>query len=215
MTRMYLTELNKLIEDGENSQIEFKRKFSTPEKIAKEMVAFANTKGGYLLFGVDDDRKIVGVESEKEELELISTAARFYCEPEIDYHTEILCLKRKDIVVITVNESRNKPVKLISESENDKRVYIRYNDQSILASKETIGILKYSNPDSKPLQLTLGDTEKMLLKYLTDNEKITVKGFKKLANISERRASRTLINLVKAEVVRHHRQDKEEYFTLV
>ena len=54
---MYLTELNKLIEDGENSQTEFKRKFSTPEKIAKEMVAFANTKGGYILFGIDDDRK--------------------------------------------------------------------------------------------------------------------------------------------------------------
>jgi predicted HTH transcriptional regulator len=212
---LYLTELNKLIEDGENSQTEFKRKFSTPEKIAKEMVAFANTKGGYILFGIDDDRKIVGVESEKEELELINTAARFYCEPEIDYLTEIVYLKKKDVVVITVNESRNKPVRLISESEDDKKVYIRYNDQSILASKETIGILKYSNPDSKPLQITLGDTEKMLLKYLSDHEKITVKGFKKLANISERRASRTLINLVKAEVVRHHRQDKDEYFTLV
>ncbi len=212
---MYLTELNKLIEDGENSQTEFKRKFSTPEKIAKEMVAFANTKGGYILFGIDDDRKIVGVESEKEELELIKTAARFYCDPEIDYLTEIVYLKKKDVVVITVNESRNKPVRLISESEDDKKVYIRYNDQSILASKETIGILKYSNPDSKPLQITLGETEKMLLKYLTEHEKITVKGFKKLANISERRASRTLINLVKAEVVRHHRQDKDEYFTLV
>jgi predicted HTH transcriptional regulator len=212
---MYLTELNKLIEDGENSQTEFKRKFSTPEKIAKEMVAFANTKGGYILFGIDDDRKIVGVESEKEELELINTAARFYCEPEIDYLTEIVYLKKKDVVVITVNESRNKPVRLISESEDDKKVYIRYNDQSILASKETIGILKYSNPDSKPLQITLGEAEKMLLKYLSEHEKITVKGFKKLANISERRASRTLINLVKAEVVRHHRQDKDEYFTLV
>jgi len=212
---MYLTELNKLIEDGENSQTEFKRKFSTPEKIAKEMVAFANTKGGYILFGIDDDRKIVGVESEKEELELINTAARFYCEPEIDYLTEIVYLKKKDVVVITVNESRNKPVRLISESEDDKKVYIRYNDQSILASKETIGILKYSNPDSKPLQITLGETEKMLLKYLSEHEKITVKGFKKLANISERRASRTLINLVKAEVVRHHRQDKDEFFTLV
>ncbi len=212
---MYLTELNKLIEDGENSQTEFKRKFSTPEKIAKEMVAFANTKGGYILFGIDDDRKIVGVESEKEELELINTAARFYCEPEIDYLTEIVYLKKKDVVVITVNESRNKPVRLISESEDDKKVYIRYNDQSILASKETIGILKYSNPDSKPLQITLGETEKILLKYLSEHEKITVKGFKKLANISERRASRTLINLVKAEVVRHHRQDKDEYFTLV
>ena len=44
-----------LIEDGESETVEFKRKFSTSRKIAKEMIAFANTKGGYILFGVDDD----------------------------------------------------------------------------------------------------------------------------------------------------------------
>ncbi|HEY5535770.1 MAG TPA: ATP-binding protein [Ignavibacteria bacterium] len=212
---MYLTELNNLIEEGENSHIEFKRKFSTSEKIAKEMVAFANTKGGHILFGIDDDRKIIGVESEKEELELINTAAEFYCEPEIEYSTEILFIKNKDVVVVTIFESKKKPVMLITDSDSESKVYIRYNDQSILASKETIGILKNSNPDSKPLQITLGDTERILLKYLTENKKITVKGFKKLANISERRASRTLINLVRAEVVRHHRQDNNEFFTLV
>ena len=50
-----------LIEEGENIQCEFKRHFTAPEKIAKEMIAFANTKGGYILFGIDDDRKVIGV----------------------------------------------------------------------------------------------------------------------------------------------------------
>ena len=49
---MYLVELYKIIEDGENSQVEFKRKFTEAQKIAKEMIAFANTKGGMILFGV-------------------------------------------------------------------------------------------------------------------------------------------------------------------
>jgi predicted HTH transcriptional regulator len=212
---MYLVELNKLIEDGENSTVEFKRKFSTPEKIAKEMIAFANTKGGHILFGVDDDRKVIGVDSEKEELELITTAAKFYCEPEIDFVSEILCLRNKDVVIVKVEESTKKPIRLISSNGNsDKLVYIRYKDKCVIASKETIGILKNSNVDSSPLQITLGDIEKSLLKYLGENEKITTKEFKKLANISERRASRTLINLVRAEVIRHHRSDKQEYFTL-
>ena len=48
-----------LIEEGENLQCEFKRHFTTPEKIAREMIAFANTKGGYLIFGVDDDRQVM------------------------------------------------------------------------------------------------------------------------------------------------------------
>ena len=57
----------RMIEEGEGFEIEFKRKVSTPEKIARAMIAFANTRGGSILFGVDDDGSIVGVESEKSE----------------------------------------------------------------------------------------------------------------------------------------------------
>lgn len=213
---MFLVELYKIIEDGENSTIEFKRKFSSPEKIAKEMIAFANTKGGKILFGVDDDKTIVGVESEKGELESIKTAAKFYCEPEIEFETEILSLKKSDIVVINVPESKTKPHRLINNNnEKEQRVYVRYKDKSILASKETINILKHSNKDSTPLQISIGENEKALLDYLTENEKITVKGFKKLVNISERRASRTIVNLVRAEILRHHRENNIEFYTLV
>ena len=212
---MFLVELYKIIEDGENSTVEFKRKFSSPEKIAKEMIAFANTKGGRILFGVDDDKTIIGVESEKGELESIKTAAKFYCEPEIEFETEILSLKKSDIVVIIIPESKTKPHHLISNNEEkEHRVYIRHNDKSILASKETINILKHSNTDSTPLQISIGANEKALLDYLAENEKITVKGFKKLVNISERRASRTIVNLVRAEILRHHRMNNVEYYTL-
>ena len=212
---MYTLELYKLIEEGEGSNIEFKRKFSTPEKIAKEMIAFANTKGGYILFGVDDDKKIFGVESEKSELELIDTAAKFFCEPEVDYKTEIVPIRDTDVVVIQVFESRTKPHKLIDENDRTStRVYIRLNDKSVIASKETVNILKHSNPDSKPMILNLGELEKTLIDYLTGNERITVKEFKRLANISERRASRTLVTLVRAEVIRHHRMDNKEFYTL-
>lgn len=211
---MYLVELYKLVEEGENSTVEFKRKFSSPLKIAKEMVAFANSKGGYILFGIDDDRKIKGVESEKGELELINTAAKFYCEPEIEYTTEIVCIKNVDVVVISIKESSKKPHRIVSDkNSNEKKVYIRYNDKSILASKETVNILKNSN-NSKPLKITFGKIEKTLFEFLEENDRITVKGFKKLANISERRASRTLVNLVRAEVIRHHYYDNIEFFTL-
>lgn len=212
---MYLVELYKLIEDGEGSTVEFKRKFSSPEKIAKELIAFANTKGGYILFGVDDDRKISGVESEKGELELINTVAKFYCEPEIEFQYEIICIKQKDVVSVYVPESKQKPHRLISDDVNlESKVYIRVKDKSVLASRETINILKNSNADSKPLKLTFGNIEKTLFKFFEENDRITVKGFKKLANISERRASRLLVNLVRAEVIRHHSNDGGEYFTL-
>lgn len=212
---MYTTELFRLIEEGENERVEFKRKFSTPQKIAKEMIAFANTKGGYIFFGVDDDGKIFGVESEKSELDLIDTAARFYCEPEVIFTTEIIAIRLKDVVVIEIPESRKKPHKLIDENDKEtSRVYVRFNDKSIIASKETANILKFSNADSSPLIVSLGELEKMLIKYLEVNNTITVKEFKKLSNISERRASRTLVNLVRAGVLRHHRLDNKEFYTI-
>ncbi|MFZ4590717.1 MAG: helix-turn-helix domain-containing protein [Ignavibacteria bacterium] len=212
---MYTTELFKLIEEGENEKTEFKRKFSTPEKIAKEMIAFANTKGGYIFFGVDDDGKIFGVESEKSELDLIDTAARFYCEPEVKFKTEIIPVKSKDVVVIEIPESRKKPHRLTDENDKEtSRVYVRFNDKSIIASKETANILKFSNVDSTPLIISLGELEKMLIKYLEENNTITVKEFKKLSNISERRASRTLVNLVRAGVLRHHRLNNKEFYTI-
>ena len=214
---MYLVELYELIEEGENSHVEFKRKFSSPEKIAKEMIAFANSHGGYILFGVNDDRTIIGVESEKSEIELINTAAKFYCEPEIDFSLEIMFIKRADVVVVNIPESTRKPHKLITDDKDTPpKVYVRFNDKSILASRETESILRNSNPEhiGHPLKITIGDNEKALFDFLNENEKITVKGFKKLVNISERRASRTLVNLVKAEVIRHVINGGEEFFTL-
>ncbi|MCP5045984.1 MAG: ATP-binding protein [bacterium] len=50
MTRKELLELVKL---GEGLHIEFKAKFSA--SVGKEICAFANTIGGKILFGVNDD----------------------------------------------------------------------------------------------------------------------------------------------------------------
>ena len=48
-------DVTRIIDEGEGFEVEFKRKVTTPEKIARALIAFANTKGGHILFGVDDD----------------------------------------------------------------------------------------------------------------------------------------------------------------
>lgn len=210
---MYLIELYKLIEDGESFNVEFKRKFSSPEKIAKELIAFANSKGGKIIFGVDDDRKIIGINSEKEEIELVSFAAKFYCEPEIEFTTEIVSIKNSDLLVVNIPESKRKPHKLVNDRTDNNKVYVRLNDKSVIASRETIQILKSLN-NPNPLKITFGTIEKTLINYLNQHERITVKEFKKLVNISERRASRILVNLVRAGVLLHHRIDNYEFFSV-
>ena len=51
---MTFTELKQLVRRGEGQYLEFKKKADHPDKIVREMVAFANSGGGELLLGVDD-----------------------------------------------------------------------------------------------------------------------------------------------------------------
>lgn len=203
-----------LIEEGEGFRVEFKRLVTSPEKIAKSMIAFANTKGGSILFGVDDDGKIVGVESEKTEVELLEEAGSHYCDPPITPHLEIIPFNGKDVIVATVQESNHKPHQYVGEDSGEPRVYIRVNDKSVLASKEVVRILRDERPDGEPLQLSIGENERRLFHYLEEHERITLKQFCHLVNISERRASRILVKLVRAGAIRIHTLEKEDFFTL-
>lgn len=215
---MKYRELLDLIEEGENIQCEFKRKFSSPEKIAREMIAFANTKGGIILFGVDDDKKIVGVESEKETAELIIDAAKNFCEPPLDLNLEFKEIDGKEIVIAEIQESDYKPHRLQDyKSELDITtavVTIRVNDKSVQASKEMIRILRSQTSQAALKKYILGPIEKMVFEYLNKTERISVKELSNLVNISERRASRTLVKMVRANLLMIHTKDNgEEYFT--
>jgi predicted HTH transcriptional regulator len=215
---MKYRELKELIEEGENIQCEFKLKFSTSEKIAREMIAFANTKGGYIIFGVDDDKDVIGVESEKEVAELIKETAEKFCEPPIEYSIEFIEYHGKELVIVAIPESHNKPHRLqdyLDELDLNKSVVtIRVNDKSVQASKEMIRLLRSQNGNKALIKYTIGQNEKLVFEYLKHNERISVKELSKLVNISERRASRTLVKMVRANLLMIHTKDNgEEYFT--
>jgi len=215
MNRRHLLEL---IEEGENIQCEFKRHFTTPEKIAREMIAFANTKGGYVIFGVDDDRDVVGVDSEKSESEMIKDAAENYCEPPLVYSIDFIELYGKEVVVVSIPESDNKPHRLQDyENEfdiNKAVVLVRVNDKSVTASKEMVRILRANSANLALKKYQIGQTEKMVFEYLGKYERISVKELSNLVNISERRASRTLVKMVRANLLLIHTKDNgDEFFT--
>jgi predicted HTH transcriptional regulator len=211
-------DLLQLIEEGENSRCEFKRKFSSPEKIAREIMAFANTRGGYMLFGIDDDREIIGVESEKSEAELILDAATNFIEPPVKINFQYINIDEKEIVVVEIPESENKPHRLqdyLDTFDITKAVVcIRVNDKSVQASKEMMRIMRAQSAKLELKKYVLGHNEKSVFNYLESNERITVKDLSSLINISERRASRTLVKMVRANLLAIHIKDNgEEFFT--
>jgi len=207
------------IGDGENGSVEFKRKFTSPEKIAREIIAFANSNGGRLFIGVDDDGSIVGVKSEKEEIAMIEHACAFYCDPPISPRIEILELKGKDVIVAYVAESNDKPHWLVENGASggtttgERQAFIRLHDKTVAASKEVIRVMRSERADAPPMKINIGRLEHALFDYLNKNERITVKEFKKLVNISERRASIILVRLVHAGTLFIHTFEKEEFFT--
>ncbi len=215
---MNFHDVNLLIEEGEGFAIEFKRRISSPEKIARTLISFANTKGGTILFGVDDDGSIIGVESEKSETELIEIAGKEYTDPPIIPTIDIVPFDGRDVIVCHIAESKTKPHYYLGAQDRvngeSTRVYIRVNDKTMMASKEVVRILQNENPDAPPLTVMIGENEKRLFKYLDQHERITLREFGRLVNISDRRASRILVRLVRAGVVRIHTHEKEEFYTL-
>ncbi|RLD81534.1 MAG: ATP-binding protein, partial [Bacteroidetes bacterium] len=55
-----------LIKQGENQYQDFKFVINDSKKIARSLVAFANTDGGRLLVGIKDNGNITGVKTEEE-----------------------------------------------------------------------------------------------------------------------------------------------------
>ncbi len=206
-----------LIAEGESTVLEFKRKAVSPQKIAKEITAMLNTKGGYLLIGVDDDGTITGVRSEKSEVDMVQTACSIWIDPPVEPNLEIIGVYEKDVVLCYIEQGKKKPYKLRIEEPDGKisfKAYIRVGEKSIEASKEMTRLLTYQSQEDKALTLSIGQNEKRLFAYLEKYERATVTDFARLVNISNRRAERLLIRLVRAGVILIHNDDTRDYFYL-
>ena len=104
-------ELIEQISLGEDSFHQFKEKVNDAKKIADEIIAFANTKGGIIFIGVNDSGKLVGLsplEIEKTN-QLVANAATNNIRPSINVLTENHKIDNKVIIVVTVREGLNKP----------------------------------------------------------------------------------------------------------
>jgi predicted HTH transcriptional regulator len=120
--------------------------------------------------------------------------------------------------VLEIPESNNKPHRIQDYKNqldlNNAQVYIRVNDKSVPASKEMIKLLQTASNEQKLSKYSIGKNEKLVFEFLKNNDFITSKELSKLANISSRRASRTLINLVRANILAIHTKDNgEDYYS--
>ena len=199
------------IANGENEVLDFKKTISSASKIAKTMSAFANHKGGTLLVGVNDNKTISGVRSEEEKY-MLEMAADFYVKPKINLTITEWEFGGKVVLEAIIAEGLDKPY-YAKDDDGKWWAHIRVKDQSLLASKIVVDVLKRnSGKGQNVIQYT--ELERSALKYLEATEKVALKDLCKHLNISRWRGQKMLVALVSAGVVRSHTTEKTEYFTL-
>ena len=99
---------------GETTKVQFKLEFTSQKEIAKEMIAFANTKGGSILFGVEDKTgKLVGMTYDQlqQTARDLGNTAQEQVRPTIYIETDVVKADDKHFLVCTISEGRNKPYK--------------------------------------------------------------------------------------------------------
>lgn len=203
--------LTKLIGEGEHQRQDFKYCISDSRKIAKSLVAFANTDGGRLLIGVKDNGNIAGVRSE-EEYYMVEAAAKIFSKPEIDFKTRQHLVDGKTVLEVTIEPSRNKP----HYAQNDQGkwlAYFRSHDENKLASKIMIEVWKKQNR-KQGILLTYSDTEQFLLDFLEKNETISHAAFSRKAQITYHESERILSDLIVLGVVEIKTDEKIIRYTL-
>ena len=173
----------------ENNNTEFKREFV--DEVKKTVIAFANTAGGKIYIGVDDDGSAVGVSDPDDVMLKCSNAIRDAIRPDItmfvNYSVETIA--NKQVVVIDVQRGTSIPYYLESKGIRPVGVYVRQGALSVPASetailkmiKETDGD-KYENARSIQQELTFNSAKK---EFETDSVSFNEQTMRTLKLISD------------------------------
>lgn len=165
------TELLRLIRGGEDTFLELKVKLSNTEKIAQEIVALANTGGGVIVFGVNDQLRVEGVDDpERVQDDLVRICREEIQPPLVPFIDRIALDNGRRIVALDI-ESKRRPYRT-----RDGRFYLRIGAEKREASREEISsLLDEARPtryeDVPALGATIADIDEAhLWSYLREFE---------------------------------------------
>ncbi|TGO03438.1 ATP-dependent DNA helicase [Candidatus Thiomargarita nelsonii] len=125
---MPLTALKTKIQNGEDSYTQFKVNITNSDKLAEELVAFSNARGGLLIIGIDDNGVVVGVADKdiRRLNQLIGNVINDNVTPPIYPLVTIENIQNKKLLVIEVEEGVSKPYSTnkgiyLTKAGSDKR----------------------------------------------------------------------------------------------
>jgi len=129
-------ELVRMVRGGEDTYLELKVRFSNVEKLTAEIIALANTAGGAMVFGVNDQLRIEGVDDpEAIETQLRDICANHIQPPVFPYINKVAFDSGRRIVILEVDPD-NRPHRTL-----DDRFYIREGSTKRETTREELSLL--------------------------------------------------------------------------
>lgn len=168
----------------ENEHMEFKSQVTND--LYKEVIAFANTDGGVIYIGMDDNGNVVGIDDVDDAYTRITNDIRDAVMPDVTMFVKYT-LQDNEVVRIAISEGSRKPYYLKSKGLKPSGVYIRQGASSVSASSEQIRqMIKESDGEvfeemrSIEQELTFENTAKAFHRYQVEfgEEKYRVLGIR-------------------------------------
>lgn len=210
--KKYMSEkhIQKLISEGEHQMLDFKFEISDCKKIARSLVAFANTDGGRLLVGVKDNGVISGIRSD-EEKHMIETSAQMYCKPAVKYTAKEWNINGKIVLEVIIPKSQSIKHKA-PDHNNIYKVYIRVKDENIIANNILVKVWNREK-DKNNVNITFTKEEKLLLQCLNEHKNLSFEEFLEISQLKKKVAEDILVNFILIGLVKINMTEKTISFS--
>jgi hypothetical protein len=200
-----------LITEGEHQQLDFKFEISDAAKIARSLVAFANTDGGKLLIGVKDNGIIRGVRSDEEKY-MLENAAQSYCQPEVSFITKEWEIEDKVVLEVDIPYSK-KRIHKAPDKNGEYKAYVRVKDQNLLANGVLMKVWMKRKKNQK-IKFIYSKPVQEVLFYLRENPFITLEITKSISGLNKYKTEHLLSDLILLEVIELELSETSEIYRL-
>ena len=191
-----------LCQQGEGQQLEFKRKANNPEKLIIELVAFANSGGGWLLLGVADNGQITGLKDAVSDEFLLRKLIKEHSKPAILIEIHFVKItEARSMLAVHVKDSPKKPHFFLPKDKKRGKAYLRIKDECVEASREMTGFWLRKKRINGSV-IAVGPIERAILKQLALREPQTLAELKTTTGMGKKKLSTALITLTSTNVLR-------------
>ena len=156
----------------ESERVEYK--LQIVDDIYKEVIAFANTDGGVIYIGIDDNGNLIGIDNVDETYTRLTNGIRDAIAPDVTMFVRYV-LQDNKVIRIEVEEGSYKPYYLKSKGMKSNGVYVRQGASSVQASPDQIRrMIKDSDGDvfeemrTVVQELSFEEAERTFKRYKVD-----------------------------------------------